>query len=333
MAPGVVMCWSGAGPYVKTLAIPPEGLILGRELVSPSDDKISRQHTRVRIVDGALEITDLGSRNGTYLNKWYQNQQQPTRAPFPAILRTGSTVSAVLGDISPYDDIHEEGRIGVAVERAGIAIEAAARAEQNVTIEAGGLTAMALMRRYCDAFGGGAVVYRPYGDTPSLAAVLDGARPRVVVLVLTESALSFLDMPTVKTWLETDVRFLTVSWPGANTLSMVDPLVVARLRERVIRVPNPRYDELPYRVRDLVREHAPEAAIHASVCEGMLLKSLEFDEEWVVPRFAAAVARWYAHGGVDHATLRMSDVVHDIDPDRTTAVCVDGSIASRRRSF
>ena len=332
MTPGVVVCWSGAGPCFRTLRIPADGLVLGREHASSSDDQISRQHAQLRIVDGALEITDLGSRNGTYLNKWYQNPHEPVRSPFPAVLRTGSTVVAVLADIELYEDLHEEGRVWAAFERAGKDIEAAARAEQNVAIEAGGRTAMALMRRYCDTFGGGERLYQPHVDQPSLEESLAGTRPRVVVLFLSDAALSFRDVPTVTTWLETDVRFVTVMWPGSKSLAMASPEAVARLRERVIRVENPRYDELPYRVHDLVRQHAPDAAIHASVCEGMVLKSIAHGEDWVVSRFADALVAWRAANPAG-ATLHMRDVVDRIDLPRTTARCVDGTIQSRRRSF
>lgn len=328
MAPGVVVCWSGSEPRFQTIRIPPEGLVFGRDYAGETDDRISRQHVRVRVDGDAVHLEDLGSRNGTFLNKWLF--EYVTRAPLPAVVRAGHTVFVVVGDIEIYEELHE-GRWGAALDRARKQIEEAARAEQNVTVEAGNYNAIELVRRYCDTLGGEKVIYQPSNDG-SLDASLTDTRPRVVVLQLTESAMSFADMPTVGTWLETDVRFVTVVWPGSHALSMIDPSVVARLRERVIKVANPRYDELPFRVRDIVTKHAPGMRIHATVCEGMLLKAQQFDEEWVVPRFTKAVSDWYASREPERTTLRMREIIHDIDPPPSGAHCVLGW-SSRTSSF
>ncbi len=329
MAPGVVVCWSGSEPRMQTLRIPAEGLILGRDHASATDERISRRHVQVRIADGAVHVQDLGSRNGTFVDG--RENPESIRMPFSVVIRAGRTVFVVVPDVRIYEDLHE-GKVGAAMERARREIEDAARAEQNVTIEAGHANAMTLVRRYMAVFGGTELLYRPTVDTPVLDDALAGTRPRVVALDLSSHALSFTDMPTVNTWLETDVRFLTVMWPGANVLSMVDPSVVARLRERVIEVANPRCDELPVRVSEIVSELRPDARIHATTIEGMLLRARQYDEEWVVPRFRKAVANWQP-ADPSNPELRFRDLVHEIDPPATGAYCLDGSLARRRSSF
>lgn len=331
MVPGVVVCWSGFEPRTQTLRIPPEGLELGREHASATDERISRKHFRVRIGDGFVFVEDLGSRNGTFLDRWGIDREM--RAPFPAVIRAGHTVFVVVRDIESYEDLKEP-KVGAALERAREEVVDAARAEQNVMLEMGHLSSIELVRLYCDTLGGNVVIYEPDAlKGSSLDASLTDTRPRVVVLRLTSCALSFADMPTVMTWLETDVRFVTVMWPGGQALSMVEPSAVARLRERVIEVANPRYDELPYRVRDIARKHAPEARVHANICEGLLLKAKQYDEEWLMPRFIKAVAEWYANPDLDHALLRMQSVVDALDPPPTGAHCLVGGVQRRRRSF
>src|SRR4051794_8184390 len=65
--PGVVVVWTGAQPTVQVFRCPPDGLVIGRELLqATSDDRISRQHARIVWKDKRFVVTDLGSRNGTY---------------------------------------------------------------------------------------------------------------------------------------------------------------------------------------------------------------------------------------------------------------------------
>lgn len=53
---GVVICWSCCEPQLQAVLVPEsgDGLILGRDLASEMDDRISRRHSRVRS-DGQLE--------------------------------------------------------------------------------------------------------------------------------------------------------------------------------------------------------------------------------------------------------------------------------------
>lgn len=102
--PGVVIVWSGESPMTQALRLPSLGLILGRELLGPrtTDDRISRQHARVRWNGTAFAITDLGSRNGTYVGGSLVSESEVT-VTAPCVLRTGRTVSVLVGDVRPYE--------------------------------------------------------------------------------------------------------------------------------------------------------------------------------------------------------------------------------------
>jgi pSer/pThr/pTyr-binding forkhead associated (FHA) protein len=67
-------------------------LTLGREdtdLIIEDDTEVSRNHAVVRAVDGAIEIEDLGSTNGTFVNEL--KISGPTRLSNGDILRIGQT--------------------------------------------------------------------------------------------------------------------------------------------------------------------------------------------------------------------------------------------------
>src|SRR5258705_5457887 len=69
--PGLVVVWSDQAPVLRAVEIDGDGVVLGRELLASlgalDDDRLSRQHGRVRAASGGLVVSDLGSRNGTYL--------------------------------------------------------------------------------------------------------------------------------------------------------------------------------------------------------------------------------------------------------------------------
>ena len=98
--PGVVMLWTGTTYANKAFAIPADGLVLGRELVGETDDdRISRKHARV---DARLGVTDLGSRNGTYVQGHPLTNDALVVTP-PAVIRTGRTVWVVVADVASHE--------------------------------------------------------------------------------------------------------------------------------------------------------------------------------------------------------------------------------------
>ncbi|MCX5740972.1 MAG: FHA domain-containing protein [Proteobacteria bacterium] len=86
--PGVVVVWTGAHPTVAAFRIPETGLIIGRELLEQTtDDRISRQHARVTWRDNRFVVTDLGSRNGTYVGGHALIDREVT-VTAPSVVRT-----------------------------------------------------------------------------------------------------------------------------------------------------------------------------------------------------------------------------------------------------
>jgi transcriptional regulator with GAF, ATPase, and Fis domain len=102
--PGVVIVFSGERPTLRALAAEEAGVILGHDLLGDdtTDDRISRQHARLRWVSGAFEITDLASRNGTFVAGMAVTGSIKV-AP-PAVVRTGHTLTLLVGDVRPYQD-------------------------------------------------------------------------------------------------------------------------------------------------------------------------------------------------------------------------------------
>jgi hypothetical protein len=83
---------SGKGQQRRRIPIPAGGLILGRRdhLGPPfsTDELVSRAHLSIRRCEnGSIEITDLGSTNGTYINSKQINE--PVRMHASDILRIG----------------------------------------------------------------------------------------------------------------------------------------------------------------------------------------------------------------------------------------------------
>src|SRR5262245_56314096 len=111
--PGVIVVWSGNAPVLAAFEIAGDGVVIGRELLETlGDERISRQHARVRAADGGLVVTDLGSRNGTYVGG--QRIEGEIWVQAPAVIRTGRTISVLVGDVRRF--------LGARVEHAGDAV-------------------------------------------------------------------------------------------------------------------------------------------------------------------------------------------------------------------
>src|SRR5262249_56291957 len=79
------------GPFAGRRVEVEHELVLGREDVDVlvEDPEVSRRHASVRPVDGGLEIDDLGSSNGTFVNGVRVRDTKPLRPadhiPLPAL--------------------------------------------------------------------------------------------------------------------------------------------------------------------------------------------------------------------------------------------------------
>jgi transcriptional regulator with PAS, ATPase and Fis domain len=103
--PGMIIVWSGDTPALMAYRVPAAGIVLGRELLGPSttDDRISRQHARVRWNGTSFSVADLGSRNGTFVGGNPIVDGEITVVP-PSIVRTGRTVAMLVADVRRYED-------------------------------------------------------------------------------------------------------------------------------------------------------------------------------------------------------------------------------------
>ena len=94
---GVASLEIRSGPLTgQTIELTDE-VVIGRENadVTIDDAQISRRHAVVRSVVGAVEVEDLGSSNGTFVDE--QRIEAPTRVGGGAKIRLGATVLEVTG--------------------------------------------------------------------------------------------------------------------------------------------------------------------------------------------------------------------------------------------
>jgi DNA-binding NtrC family response regulator len=127
---GYVIVWSGSRPAL--VAHPLQGpLVIGRDLpgVAADDDRLSRRHAELEVTDGGISVSDLASRNGTFVDG--KRVEQPCWAHAPTIIRTGKTIGILVRDITPYEqatvDVNANVVVGPILRRAWSAIERAAR--------------------------------------------------------------------------------------------------------------------------------------------------------------------------------------------------------------
>ncbi|HRI52547.1 MAG TPA: sigma 54-interacting transcriptional regulator, partial [Pseudomonadota bacterium] len=106
-SPGLVLCFSGNRPYLLPFSLRDGSVTIGRDELERQriqDDRLSRRHIVVeRTRDGSgLQICDLGSTNGVFLNGERLLAHTTTVAPPRAILRIGRTLLLVVPELAPY---------------------------------------------------------------------------------------------------------------------------------------------------------------------------------------------------------------------------------------
>lgn len=101
--PGIVLVYHGERPICRAVRIPEGGLVIGRGLVggSSDDDRLSREHMRVKVEGDHFTVADLMSRNGTYLEGALLERE--TRVATGAVVRAGRTVGVLLADIRRFE--------------------------------------------------------------------------------------------------------------------------------------------------------------------------------------------------------------------------------------
>jgi FHA domain len=324
--PGLLVLWSGEGPRRDTHRIPSAGLVLGRDHASSSDERISRQHARIRVEGHYASVTDLGSRNGTFVGLDSLAEKNTRASWMPFVIRAGHTVGVVVRDVQPYEELalvadESDDPLRAATNRE---VHEAARAEENLTIEGPLDVTLPFARRYAELVGGQVLDFDPRVGV-GLDHFLEGTRPRTVILRLVNHALELRDLPAIEMWLETDVRFVTLTRQGEKPLSMVRPKIVASLRRRVMEVLPP-FESVPAKVIEIVRVEAPHTTIHPTLIELVLEAVRGGQEEDVLTRLRSGVRRWILRDELQTEDMLRGDDVRDDLFGSSGAVCVVGDL-------
>jgi transcriptional regulator of acetoin/glycerol metabolism len=275
--PGAVVVWTGAAPTIQAFRIPPEGLVLGRELLkNTTDDRVSRQHARVEWRDNRFVVTDLGSRNGTYAGGNPLIDREVT-VTAPSIVRTGRTVSVLVEDIRRFEGVEigsqYDAIVGPSTAPLWRAVEDAARAGDNLLIlgEAGsGKGRMA--RGYARARNRHETSFNPTIQSVPLDRVVSAATETLILEQV--GKLSAQDTATLGKLIERQtLRFVTTATIALEHLGLPAPLSAA-LSTRSIIVPpiRDRPDEMAFLVNDAVRGAEPALQIHSTLIEACLLR-------------------------------------------------------------
>ncbi len=104
--PGLVLVFSSGHPLLGAILAGTE-IVLGRgEIrgVELRDSCMSRRHATVGYARGKWTVVDQASRNGSYLNG--ERIEGSIEFEGEAVLRTGETISLLLGDIRPFLEHH-----------------------------------------------------------------------------------------------------------------------------------------------------------------------------------------------------------------------------------
>jgi DNA-binding NtrC family response regulator len=142
-APGVVVIFS-EGPAAPAMALVNGRLELGRGTphgAFEDDERVSRAHVRIGLAGSGWSITDLGSRNGTFVNGQRVQSTEVSSAP---LLRIGRSLLLCVPDLAPYATPSHDLRghnqpdgpvVGAVLRKAFDEIELAARASDTLLIQ------------------------------------------------------------------------------------------------------------------------------------------------------------------------------------------------------
>jgi pSer/pThr/pTyr-binding forkhead associated (FHA) protein len=103
VTPGLVIVWAGERAVTRVIRTPlvaQEAFVIGREQIV-HDEQVSGRHLSVYARENDILITDLRSRNGTFVNG-EQVKGQCVVQP-GAVLRAARSVGVVLLDVEPYE--------------------------------------------------------------------------------------------------------------------------------------------------------------------------------------------------------------------------------------
>jgi transcriptional regulator of acetoin/glycerol metabolism len=101
--PGLVMIFSEGRPKSQPIRLDKVvelGRVAGDGVIVLDDDRVSRRHTRIALRERGVQITDLDSRNGTFVDGRRIGDELFTKPP--RVLRVGQTLSIFVPDVRPF---------------------------------------------------------------------------------------------------------------------------------------------------------------------------------------------------------------------------------------
>jgi DNA-binding NtrC family response regulator len=185
--PGLLVLLESGQPAAIPLPLPPGGLELGRGVPAgrfEDDDQVSRAHAKVSLESSGVRISDLGSRNGTFVDG--ARLGAPVLRELPVVLRIGRSLLWAVPDVRPFAlvepgrdrrDHDEEPVLGGLLSRAFGEIALAAKAGDTLLITGESGSGKELAARAFHASGRG-------GDAPfvavNCAAIPEGLAERLL---------------------------------------------------------------------------------------------------------------------------------------------------------
>jgi transcriptional regulator of acetoin/glycerol metabolism len=138
--PGLVLIFCGGKPQCLPMRLDDKPIVLGRypgsDITQVEDDRVSRRHTKITLRGDGVRITDLDSRNGTYVDG--VRIQDETYAKPPRILRLGASLLIFVPDVRPFRvsgvEVRADEIVGPTLRRARVQIERAAEGGDSLLL-------------------------------------------------------------------------------------------------------------------------------------------------------------------------------------------------------
>jgi len=316
---GAIIVWSCGKPRYDVIEIPVEGVTLGRFELDENDNGLRGDHLRIELTQqGYYKVVDLGGSNGVFV--FTTRVTGAYMGPAPLIVLASRTVLVLVKDIRPFRGVSlsQRGDLTVAGTSAELcrAVDAAALAEQNITLDGTFWVGRELGRSYAERIGG-AHIFIDARIAGRIDEMLSATRYRTVILALTRP-LAEHEVAGVATWLETDTRFVTVVKPQAVSFVGMPPDVRTRLTEHHLQIPRMRLDELAPTIHEIIQERYPGTHISESVIVHVLYQAFSRDEDDVLREFTTMVERWHPQSQFRSRDLKWAY------PDPTGNYCIVG---------
>src|SRR5262245_11823906 len=102
--PGLVVIFSEGRPRSDAIRLDQKPIVLGRvgaeNDLMLDDDRVSRRHTRITLRADGIRISDMESRNGTFVDG--KRIGDETFLKLPKVLRVGQSLLLFVPDIRPF---------------------------------------------------------------------------------------------------------------------------------------------------------------------------------------------------------------------------------------